>query len=361
MVVPLTNPGATTLAGTIHRQTLTVSVELDLRPDETTVLIGPNGAGKSTIVSTLAGLLQVRSGEVTIAGRVVDAPAANTFVPAAERNVGVVFQDLLLFPHLRVLENVAFGRRAGGTSKGEARRSAAALLESLGLDGLADRRPSELSGGQQQRVALARALAMQPSILVLDEPLSSLDVQTRSGLRRHLAGDLGSFAGPRLLVTHDPADAFLLADRIVVLEDGRIVQDATPEELRRHPASPYAASFSGTNLLSAFADNGVLATDDEEATLQTADRDAGGPVLVSIAPSAIALHLERPHGSPRNSWETVIEAIEPVGDVRRVLLAKPLSLVADLTPGAIESMGLRVGTSVWASVKATEVHVTSAS
>ncbi len=351
----------THIAATMHREDFNVVVDLELEPGTTTALVGPNGAGKSTIVDTLAGLLRVSEGVVRISGRAVDDPAQQVFVPASDRNVGVVFQDLLLFPHLSVLDNVGFGARARGASKAEARKTALALLESLELGRLVERSPSELSGGQRQRVALARALAMQPDLLLLDEPLSALDVETRSGLRRQLGVDLAMFDGPRLLITHDPADAFLLADEIVVLEEGRIQQRATPDALRRHPETAYAASFSGRNLLSATAAGGVLTIAGASKALQTADRSVNGAVLVTIAPSAIALHHEQPQGSPRNSWKTTIDAVEPIGDVRRVLLAAPLPLSADLTPGAVESMGLTTGSPVWASIKATEVHVTSVS
>ncbi len=351
----------THIDATMHRDDFVVTVDLELNPGETTALVGPNGAGKSTIVDAIAGLLRVRAGTVKIAGRVVDAPGEGIFVSASARNVGVVFQDLLLFPHLRVVDNVAFGARAKGMGKAQARAVAGGFLDSLDLGSLASRFPSELSGGQRQRVALARAMASQPELLLLDEPLSALDVETRSSLRRRLGADLATFDGPRLLITHDPADAFVLADQVVVLENGTIRQKATPDSLRRHPKTPYAASFSGRNLLSASASDGLLEIDDVAKTLQTADRGIEGAVLVSIAPSAIALHHEQPQGSPRNAWQTTIEAIEPIGDVRRVLLASPLPLSADLTPGAVESMGLAPGSSVWASIKATEVHVTSVS
>lgn len=337
--------------------TFEVSVKLSVADGSTTALLGPNGAGKSTIVSALSGLLPISDGKIVIADRVVDDPAHDVFVPPESRGIGVVFQGLQLFEHLSVRQNVEFGPRAQGRSSRESAPNVDALLELFELFELADRGARDLSGGQAQRVAVARALAISPTLLLLDEPLSSLDVSTRSRVRKALSQQLETFSGPRVLITHDPTDAFLLADEIVVLENGRVTQAGTPDSIRRHPATPYVAALSGRNLLDAHSDAGFLTVRGSEQPLQTSDTSVRGPVMVSIAPSAIALHPEQPHGSPRNSWKSVVTAIEPLGDTSRVYLGQPLPLTADLTPGAVRSLGLEAGTPIWVSIKATEIDV----
>ncbi len=335
-----------------------VTIGLELEPGTTTALLGPNGAGKSTIVEALSGLLAIDTGQISIGGRVVDAPAEGIFVHPEQRRVGVVFQDYLLFDHLDVLDNIAFGPRSSGASKVAARSAAQDLATRFELSEVAERMPMTLSGGQAQRVALARALAGEPELLLLDEPLAALDVDVRNRLRQQLARHVESYSGPRLLITHDPTDAFLLADRIVVIEQGRVTQSGTPDEIRRHPETPYVAALSGRNLLYASCSDGILDVDGSDQSLQTSDMSVRGRALVSIAPSAIALHPTEPHGSPRNTWLTAVSAIEPLGDTSRVYLGDPLRLAADLTPGAVNSLELRRGTPVWASIKATEIDVT---
>jgi molybdate transport system ATP-binding protein len=334
-------------------------VSFEARDGEITGLLGPNGAGKTTTVDGLAGLAPLDAGHVRLAGRTLDDPAADVFVAPEERRIGVVFQRYLLFEHLDVLDNVAFGPLSRGATRREARRCARDWLATFELDQLATRRPAELSGGQAQRVALARALAGEPDLLLLDEPLAALDVATRSHLRRTLAGHLAGYPGPRLLITHDPADAFLLADRVHVLEGGRLTQVGTPHDIRLHPATPYVAALAGTNLLSGVNDHGTLTLDDVEHTFRTADTATNGPVLITIHPAAIVLHLDRPRGSARNSWPTTVTIVEPLGDTTRIVLGEPVELAADVTPEAVVALGLAPGTDVWASVKATEIAVTA--
>ena len=343
----------------VDRGEFTLSAELEFETRTTTAVIGPNGAGKSTLLAALAGLEPVSTGSVSIEGTVVDDPASGIFVPSRDRRIGFVFQDHLLFPHLTVHENVAFGLRSHGHSKTDAQAIAMDLLQRDGLGGFAKRRPNQLSGGQAQRVALVRALAIEPAVLLLDEPLSALDVEARQDVQQQLMERLEAFAGVTLLVTHNPPDAFLLADRVVVLEAGAVVQSGESAEVRRSPASTYVASFAGRNYLRAQVSDGQITVEGVAAQLQSVDRSVSGSALVSISPSAIALHLERPAGSPRNVWQTQIESIDTIGDIRRVVLGAPFELAADLTEGAIESMGLTVGSAVWASVKATEVAVTA--
>lgn len=349
--------GPTVISGRLDRGEFNVEVDLSFMADQTTVLVGPNGAGKSTLLSLLAGTLALDEGRIEIAGRIVDSPTESIFVQSAQRKVGVVFQDHALFPHMTVLDNVAFGLMSQGQRRPTATAAARNALDALGLEALSDRRPAEVSGGQGQRIALARALVTNPALVLLDEPLSALDVETRAQVRRHLSAALDAFSGPSVIVTHDPADALILGDTIVVMEEGRIAQVGSPDEIRRRPATAYVAAFAGTNLLHAQATNGTLAIEGSDQTLQSAQSSVVGPVIVTIAPSAIALHHERPQGSPRNAWETNVEAIEPIGDVRRVLLGSPLGLTVDVTPEAVESMMLEPGSRVWASVKATEVRI----
>ena len=335
-----------------------VDVRLEIPPDHTVALLGPNGAGKSTVVAALAGLLPIEEGRVTLRDRTLDDPAANLHLPAAERRVGVVFQDYVLFPHLSVLHNVAFGLRGRGCSRSEARRRALSWLEELGLDALADRRPGALSGGQAQRVALARALASEPELLLLDEPLAALDATTRVRLRRLLAGHLDRFRGPKLLITHDPTEAFLLADEIHVLEEGAITQIGTAEEIRLRPRTGYVADLVGSNLLTGTAHEGVVTVDGHP--LQVADTTIDGSVLVTVHPRAISIYRQRRAGSPRNSWPTSVTLVEDLGERIRLNVGEPLPLTIEVTPEAVSDLRLATGEPVWVSIKATEIHVEAA-
>jgi molybdate transport system ATP-binding protein len=345
----------------VHRgQAFSLDLPLAIEPGTTAALLGPNGAGKSTTVDTLAGLLPLDGGHVSLAGRTLDDPASGTFVRAEDRRIGVVFQDYLLFDHLDVVDNIAFGLAGRSRRRRDARAAAARWIEVFDLAGLEEKRPRELSGGQAQRVALARALATEPDLLLLDEPLAALDVVTRSQLRRTLRHHLSTYHGPRLLITHDPTDAFLLADRIHVVENGRLVQSGDPDEIRWHPATDYVAALAGTNLLAGVNDGGRITLDHHRQTLTSADTHTGGPVLVTIAPTAIALHPERPGGSPRNTWRTTVEVIEPHGDTTRIALGDPLPLNADITPIAARALDLRPGRRIWVAIKATEIALTPA-
>jgi len=227
------------------RGDLRLDLELSVEAGEVVALLGPNGAGKTTALAVLAGLVALEAGRVELAGRALEDPAAGVRVPPSDRRIGVVFQDLLLFPHLTALENVAFGPRAAGVDRAQARQEAQALLESLGVKELAGRRPRQLSGGQAQRVALARALAVEPDLLALDEPLSALDAaarpRVRTDLRRLLHAATQRDRRPCVLVTHDFADASVLAHRVVVVEQGRVTQTGSPQELVAAPATAYVA------------------------------------------------------------------------------------------------------------------------
>ncbi|HZU63383.1 MAG TPA: sulfate ABC transporter ATP-binding protein [Novosphingobium sp.] len=223
-------------------------VDLAIRPGEFIALLGPSGSGKTTLLRIIAGLEQQEEGRVLFDGEDVSAR------PVAERGVGFVFQHYALFRHMSVAENVGFGLsvRKGrlGLNRRQIREKAEELLKLVQLDGLGDRYPSQLSGGQRQRVALARALAIQPRLLLLDEPFGALDARVRKDLRRALR-DLHNRVGlTSVFVTHDQEEALELADRVVVMNKGHIEQVGTPEEIYAHPATPFVSAFVGeTNLL----------------------------------------------------------------------------------------------------------------
>lgn len=334
-------------------ETFRLDLELSIAPDETVALLGPNGAGKSTAVSAIAGLLPIESGRIVLNEAVLDDPDAGTFVPPELRRIGVVFQDYLLFPHLSVQENVAFGLRSRGVSRKEALSRAADLLCRFDLDGAGELKPADLSGGQAQRVALARALVTDPDLFLLDEPLSALDVSTRTEVRRDLAAQLGSFGGPRLLITHDPTEAFLLADRIQIIEDGVVTQDGTADDICLRPRTAYAADLAGANLIVGEAVGGVVEIGAHP--LHVADEVADGPVLVTIHPTAVSIHTHRPDGSPRNTWATTVSEIERLGPRVRLRTGSPLALTAELTEAAREELGLQPGSEIWIAIKATEI------
>ena len=334
-----------------------LDVELRAEPGALVVIAGPNGAGKTTLLRALAGIEALDAGHVTLDDESVDDPARGRFVPPERRSVGVVFQDLLLFPHLSAQENVAFGLRARGVPRREARRRAAVWLGRVGLAAAARARPRELSGGQAQRVALARALVGEPRLLLLDEPLAALDATLRVETRRDLRRHLDSYPGVRVLVTHDPIEAMALAAKLVIVEDGRVVQAGSPAEVRSRPRSRYVADLVGVNLLRGRGVDGAVALE-AGGLLTAADRaPLHETVLVVVHPRAVALHRRSPEGSPRNVWETRVDGVDDEGERMRVQLGAPIPMVAEVTPAAAHELELGPGTPVWASVKATEIAV----
>ena len=337
----------------VQRGSLSVEAGFAVADGEVLALLGPNGAGKSTLVRILAGLLRPEGGHVTVDGTIWDDAA--THVLPSERSVGMVFQDALLFPHLSVADNVAFGLRTRGAAKAAARRTAEGWLARVGLEGLGDRRPAELSGGQAQRAALARALVVDPAVLLLDEPLSALDARTRLTVRAELRRHLADFPGSTVLVTHDPVDAMALADRVVVVEEGRIVQTGPPAEVARAPRTDYVARLVGLALLPGTAEGRTVRLDG--GGVVAVAEEASGPVFAAVRPESVALYLRRPEGSPRNVWPARLVAATPHGATVRCELAGEVPLIADVTATAFAELGLAPGAEVWATVKASEVSV----
>jgi molybdate transport system ATP-binding protein len=336
--------------------TLDLRAELNVKPGEVLALLGPNGAGKSTVLRCLAGLAPIDRGRITLDEVVLDDPAMDILREPEERPVGFVFQNYLLFEHMSVLENVAFGLRARKTPKGEARRTASEWLERVGLSAYAHQRPRALSGGQAQRAALARALATNPRLLLLDEPLAALDAGARGAVRRDLRHHLETFDGMRLLVTHDPVDVYALADRVAILNAGEIVQVGTLAEVTAHPRSRYVADLVGVNLVMGAVTDGVLTTD-EGVHVVIADAFPGRSFGV-IRPTSITLATNPPLGSSqRNTWSGRIIDVDRLGDRVRVGMEGQLPLTAEVTVAALEALQLRPGDEVFATVKATDIDV----
>jgi molybdate transport system ATP-binding protein len=340
-----------------------LQVSLEAEPASTLVLVGESGSGKTTVLRLLAGLLEPDSGHLALDGTTWFDAASGIDLPGWRRPVGYVAQDYALFPHLSVFDNVAFGCRARGDSVDTTRRRVGGVLERFRLGELAARRPADLSGGQQQRVAVARALILEPRLLLLDEPLSALDLRTRREVRQELRQLLAEVTCISVLVTHSPVEAMVFGDRVAVLERGRAAQVGTREDLLRHPRSPHIAEFMGVNLI-----RGVVASRDGSglAQLRTSDGDlfvvdpgeAESEVFVSISPREITLHLEAPGGSAQNVFAGPVKEIipEPPDGLRvRVALGTHPPLVAEVTRPAVDALGLREGLVVHAAFKASGV------
>jgi molybdate transport system ATP-binding protein len=336
--------------------TLDLRAEFDVQPGELLALLGPNGAGKSTLLRCLAGLAPLDSGRIALDDTIVDDPSTDTFVEPEQRPIGFVFQNYLLFEQMSVLENVAYGLRARRVPKADARRTAREWLARVGLAEYADDRPRALSGGQSQRAALARALATNPRLLLLDEPLAALDAGTRASVRRDLRRHLDTFEGMRILVTHDPVDAYALADRVAILDAGRIVQVGTLAEVTAHPRSRYVADLVGVNLVTGTVVDGVLTTG-TGARVVIADALPGLSFAV-IRPHSIALVRTPPvESSARNTWAGTVADIDRLGERVRLAIDGELPLIAEITVAALDALELRPGDDVHASVKATDIEV----
>lgn len=331
--------------------------EIDVAQGEVLAIVGPNGSGKSTLLSVLSGLLNADRGRVSLGERVWLDTDRGILLPTHQRGVGLLAQNALLFPYLNVLDNVAFGPRASRRAgAGEIAEHWLSEVEALQL---AARKPAELSGGQAQRVALARALAADPELLLLDEPLAALDVDAGPAMRGLLHRVLRRHDKPAVLVTHDVLDAVVLADRVVVLDHGRIIERGATREVLSRPTAAFTARIAGLNLITGSAtEDGILFGDTAINGREAEPTQDGEPAAAVFSPSAVAVHPQRPHGSPRNALPVRLTGLEPRGDVVRLRAAGPgCTLAADVTPAAVADLELTIGHEVWFVIKAAEVAI----
>lgn len=339
----------------VARANFTLDVELAVRPGQVLALLGPNGAGKTTALRALAGLAPLTGGHLRLDGETLEEPGRRVRAAPERRPVGVVFQDYLLFPHLSALENVAFGPRCHGVPRAAARALAADLLARVGLAEHAGAKPRRLSGGQAQRVALARALATSPRLLLLDEPLAALDAGARLDVRAELRRHLAEFEAVAVLVTHDPLDAMVLADRLLVVEAGRPVQEGSPAEVARRPRTDYVARLVGLNLLRGTAEGGTLHIA-AGLSLPAAEHLAG-PAFAAFPPSAVTLRAARPPEGP--AWPVTVTGFEPHGDSIRVTLTTErgaFTVTAEPATLTVAELGITPKARFWASIAPSQVR-----
>lgn len=361
---PITDPalhGLLTLDATVDARGF--DVRLTLQPGEVVAVLGANGAGKSTLLSLVAGLTRPDTGMIGLDRKVLVDTRDGTWVPPHLRGVVLLAQQALLFPHLTARENVAFGPRSHGIGRQDARATAMRWLAAVDAAEFADRKPHQLSGGQAQRIAIARALAADPVLLLLDEPMAALDVAVAPALRQLLRTVLRGTGRTALFVTHDLIDALSLADRVVVMEAGRIVEDGPARTVLAHPRSAFAARIAGIDLVAGtISATGVITADGLEVHGQIETGAVPGePGVAVFRPSAVAVHLSPPTGSPRNHFPVVVSELEPRGEIVRVRSADngrgSGGLVSDITAAAAADLELVPGKQVYFAVKATEVTV----
>lgn len=354
---PGSRAGALEVSATVRVGELDLDVSFAVEPGQVVGLLGPNGAGKTTLLHAIAGLRRPSGGRIGLGDRTLDDPDAGLHRAPSERSVGVVFQDYLLFPHLSALENVAFGPRAGGADSASARERAERWLRRLHAADVADRRPDALSGGEAQRVALARALATGPDLLLLDEPLSALDAQARLDIRRELTAVLAGFRGPAVLVTHDPLEAAGLADRLLILEGGRITQEGTVDEVTRRPRSRWVARLLGLNFFRGRAKGGEVEVR-EGFALRAAD-GPNGPVIGVFEPADVRVEPEPEATDPAwpNRWRARVRGVESLGRSFRLHLEGPVGIVAEVPLGEERMAALSGEDHVWISVAPERIRV----
>ncbi|OBG18287.1 sulfate/molybdate ABC transporter ATP-binding protein [Mycobacterium sp. 852002-51057_SCH5723018] len=345
-----------------------LDVEFSVSAGEVLAVLGPNGAGKSTALHVIAGLVRPDDGLVRLGDRVLTDTAAGVNVPTHDRRVGLLLQDPLLFPHLSVAANVAFGPRSRRTMRSARREKATALrwLREVDAERFADRKPRQLSGGQAQRVAIARALAAEPDVLLLDEPLSGLDVAAAAGIRAALRGVVARTGCAVVLITHDLLDVLTLADRVLVLEAGRVAEIGAVAGVLAAPRSHFGARIAGVNLVAGTVGADGSLHDRSGAHWQVAAArelgerlQIGQDAVAVFAPRAVAVYRDRPHGSPRNTVEVTVAELDMRGSAvvvrgREQPDGAP-GLAAEITVDAATELGLAPGERVWFSVKAHEV------
>jgi molybdate transport system ATP-binding protein len=346
-----------------------LDVEFSVSPGEVLAVLGPNGAGKSTALHVIAGLVRPDDGLVRLGDRVLTDTAAGVNVPTHERRVGLLLQDPLLFPHLSVAANVAFGPHSRRPRLRSARRDKAAALRWLrevDAERFADRKPRQLSGGQAQRVAIARALAAEPDVLLLDEPLTGLDVGAAAGIRAVLRGVVARTGCAVVLITHDLLDVFTLADRVLVLEAGRMAEIGAVPEVLAAPRSHFGARIAGVNLVTGTvgADGSLHARSGAHWQVTPAEEageslTTGQDAIAVFPPGAVAVYRDRPHGSPRNTIEVTVAELDVRGSAVVVRGTEQPDaapgLAAEITVDAATELRLEPGERVWFSVKAHEV------
>ncbi|QAY74758.1 ATP-binding cassette domain-containing protein [Agromyces protaetiae] len=377
--VPVSQPtarGALAARMRITRGAFSLDVALDVRPGETLALLGPNGAGKSTVLGVLAGLLHPDEGRLELDGRVLveasaDSSRAEIETRPERRGIGLLGQEPRLFPHLTVAQNVAFGPRSAGMPRGDAHELALDWLRRVDLDGFGPRRPAQLSGGQRQRAAIARALAAGPSLLLLDEPFASLDVESVPAIRALLRERLSDTGTSAIVVSHDVLDAVVLADRTAVLDAGRVVDDGPTRDVLASPRSPFTAALAGVNLVAGVADHGAVvarrsigadvrftgAVGEDGAPDASEPLADGQPAAAVFRPSSVVVATTRPEGtSLRNVWSDRLVALEPAPSGVRLRFSDP-PVAADVTAAAVAELGLAPGQELWLAVKAAEVRV----
>jgi molybdate transport system ATP-binding protein len=342
-----------------------LDVEFSVSAGEVLAVLGPNGAGKSSALHVIAGLLRPDEGLVRLGDRVLTDTAAGVDVPTHDRRVGLLLQDPLLFPHMNVAANVAFG--PGGRHKRAQRKSTALRwLREVDADDLADRRPRQLSGGQAQRVAIARALAAEPDVLLLDEPLAGLDVAAAAAIRAVLPTVVARSGCAVILITHDLLDVFTLADRVLVLESGRVTEIGRVADVLTAPRSRFGARIAGLNLVSgAIGPDGSLRSQSGVHLRGTLADEFGGKVPTGqaanavFAPTAVAVYRNQPHGSPRNTVEVTVATLDARGSAVLVRGQEQSDgapgLAAEITVDAAAELRLTPGDRVWFTIKALEV------
>lgn len=346
---------------------LELHAALHAEPGRPLALIGANAAGKTTLLRCLAGLHRPDRGRIALDGDTWFDAAAHVDRPPHRRDVGVVPQHGVLFPHLDVAANVAYGLQAARLSRDQKRKRTADALERFGLIPLVHRRPESLSGGERQRVALARATVLDPALLLLDEPLSALDAASRVAVRASLRELLRSRDACTVLVTHDARDALELAADAAVLEDGSVVQQGTPAELAQRPRSAPVAALMGQNWLPgrAAARDGAVWTVEAGSLRVAAVADAaeppalGAPAFVLVDPRDVTLHREHPEGSAQNVVHAAVASVVDIGGPLRVTLDCHPPLFAEITRRAADALPVAPGAPIWASFKATAARAFS--
>ena len=370
-----------------HLNTFHLSLSFSAEPGQTIVLLGESGSGKTTVLRLLAGLLYPQHGHISLDDTLYFDSKMHVALPPQERPFGYVFQDYVLFPHLNVFENIAFGLRAQHLPRQLIRQRVGEALEQVRLSGFEQRRPTQLSGGQQQRVAIARALALQPVLLLLDEPLSALDVQTRREVRQELHRILAEVGITTVLVTHHYLEALVFGQQILVLEAGKVIQQGDQQDLLMYPRSSYVAELIGVNFFRGHIvrqetnalyviqlQNGAQSMEIVAALKEHTPTEkvltSGEDAYVIVDPQSITLHQTAPESSARNVFRGEIVHVLHLGisplridgkneHVRISMLLDgdmPL-LTAEITDASVLRMELCEGKTVYASFKATEASV----